>query len=71
MRRQAESSAEQHEKLAALIEFVAGGDDDLSVYGLLALEWGLRFSAMQHEWAEWAEGEIERVSGADAPPAAR
>ncbi|SNT04255.1 DNA-binding transcriptional regulator, PadR family [Streptosporangium subroseum] len=71
LRRQAEISAEEHEKWEALTEFVAEGEDDLSVFGLLSLEWGLRFSAMQREWAEWAEGEIERSSGTDAPPAAR
>jgi PadR family transcriptional regulator, regulatory protein AphA len=71
MRQQAETSREQHEKYEALTEFVAEGEDDLSVFGLLSLEWGLRFSAMQREWAEWAEGEIARSSGTDTPPATR
>jgi DNA-binding PadR family transcriptional regulator len=71
LRRQAEMSAEEHEKWEALAEVVAEGEDDLSVFGLLSLEWGMRFSAMQREWAEWAEGEIARNSGTDAPPAAR
>ncbi|GAA5057881.1 PadR family transcriptional regulator [Nocardia callitridis] len=29
-------------------------DDDLSTYGRIALEWGLRYNAMNQEWAEWA-----------------
>jgi PadR family transcriptional regulator, regulatory protein AphA len=53
---------------AAPTGFAAEGDDDLSVFGLLALKWGLRFSAMQHEWAE---GEIRRGSGTDTPLTAR
>ncbi|WP_214410083.1 PadR family transcriptional regulator [Sphaerisporangium fuscum] len=60
MRRRAEASGELHERLKSLQDIVARGDDDLSVYGRIAMEWGLRFSAMQREWAEWAENEIAR-----------
>ncbi|WP_405143388.1 PadR family transcriptional regulator [Sphaerisporangium sp. NBC_01403] len=63
LRRRAEFGAEQHERLAALKGVVSGGDDDLSVYGRLALEWGLRFSALQREWAEWAEGQLQQDQG--------
>ncbi|GAA3053764.1 hypothetical protein GCM10020000_39630 [Streptomyces olivoverticillatus] len=35
------------------------GDDPLSVNGRLALEYGLRFSAMYEEWARWAAEQIE------------
>jgi hypothetical protein len=35
------------------------GDDRLSVYGRLAVEWGLRFSTATREWAEWAEAELK------------
>ncbi|MEV5750362.1 PadR family transcriptional regulator [Actinoallomurus sp. NPDC052308] len=57
----AEVADQRHRALAELREFVAQGDDPLSVYGLLALEWGLRFTATQREWAEWAEQEIDRI----------
>lgn len=30
----------------------------LAVYGRVALDWGLRFAAMQREWAEWAVKEV-------------
>ncbi len=62
LRRQAELGAERAKRLAPLKEVVEEMDDDLSVYGRLALEWGLRFSAMQREWALWAEEEIAKVS---------
>ncbi|WP_433235187.1 PadR family transcriptional regulator [Streptosporangium sp. CA-135522] len=64
LRRQTESAARRSERLIALKEVVEREEDDLSVYGRLALEWGLRFSAMQREWAEWVEAEI----GGDADP---
>ncbi|WP_248962952.1 PadR family transcriptional regulator [Sphaerisporangium perillae] len=62
LRRRAESAAGTHERLSGLGEMVDQGQDDLSVYGRIALEWGLRYSAMQREWAEWAEGEVDRIS---------
>jgi DNA-binding PadR family transcriptional regulator len=34
-------------------------DSDLSRYGRMALEWGLRFSAMRRDWAEWAAGQLD------------
>lgn len=34
------------------------GDDDFSVYGRIALEWGLRFTAMHREWARWAATQV-------------
>ncbi|MFB9832922.1 PadR family transcriptional regulator [Actinoallomurus acaciae] len=33
-------------------------EGDLSVYGRIALEYGLRFNAMRREWAEWAAGQV-------------
>ncbi|MEV8633251.1 PadR family transcriptional regulator [Streptosporangium sp. NPDC051023] len=60
LRRQAELGEERIKKLAPLKEVVEKMDDDLSVYGRLALDWGLRFSAMQRDWALWAEKEIEK-----------
>lgn len=63
LRRESEAADEQHRRLTALSKQVAQGDDPLSVYGRLALEWGLRLSAAQREWAEWAASQIP-----DSPP---
>ncbi|MFC4591625.1 PadR family transcriptional regulator [Sphaerisporangium corydalis] len=60
LRRQAEFAAGRHESLAGLVDIVSEGEDDLSVYGRLALEWGLRFTNLHREWAEWATAEIEK-----------
>lgn len=64
LHRQAETAAEQHESLTNLVKVVGEGDDSLSLYGRLVLEWGLRFSALQREWARWAQAEIESWQGA-------
>ncbi|WP_406314480.1 PadR family transcriptional regulator [Streptosporangium sp. NBC_01639] len=64
LRQQAEAARSQQEELTALKGVVGQGEDDLSVYGRLALEWGLRFSRMQREWAEWAVDEIGGEAGA-------
>ncbi|MEW9531717.1 PadR family transcriptional regulator [Microbispora sp. NPDC049125] len=51
--------AEQtRDELLELRETVNQGDDALHVYGSMALEWGLRFTAMQREWAEWAADRV-------------
>ncbi|MEV8376936.1 PadR family transcriptional regulator [Kribbella sp. NPDC056861] len=47
-----------HAELAALHDAVDWDDDNLSVYGRIALEYGLRFTAMQQEWAEWARTQV-------------
>jgi DNA-binding PadR family transcriptional regulator len=54
----AELSATEQQGLRALDDSVDWGEDDLSVYGRIALEYGLRFHAMRRDWAEWA---IERL----------
>jgi DNA-binding PadR family transcriptional regulator len=56
------------------------GDDPLSVYGRLTLEWGKRFMAMQEEWSAWAADQLKEgsprpaadpaVSGGTPPPSA-
>ncbi|GAA3124792.1 PadR family transcriptional regulator [Streptosporangium carneum] len=56
--RLAEDAQRQNDGLNKLKEVVEHGDDALSVYGMIALEWGLRASAMYREWALWAEGQI-------------
>lgn len=53
-----EVAGERGEALRKLEEQINWGDDALSVYGRLALEWGLRFTAMHREWAEWALGQL-------------
>ncbi|WP_411143209.1 PadR family transcriptional regulator [Streptomyces sp. x-80] len=43
----------------ALIDKTTEWDDEMiSVYGRIALEYGLRMSAMEQEWARWAAEEI-------------
>lgn len=37
----------------------------LSANGRLALEYGLRFHAMQHEWARWAAGQVAAEPGSE------
>ncbi|MFF4777832.1 PadR family transcriptional regulator [Microtetraspora fusca] len=61
LRDQAAAAAKQHEGLTKIREIIADGQDALSVYGRIAVEWGLRFSAMQREWAEWAVEEIDQL----------
>ncbi|MEU8028730.1 PadR family transcriptional regulator [Streptomyces sp. NPDC049099] len=55
-----EMSREGHERLRQLVDSVDWDDDNLSVYGRIALEYGLRFNAMRREWAEWAAGQIRQ-----------
>ncbi|MER6074510.1 PadR family transcriptional regulator [Streptomyces sp. NPDC001817] len=54
-----EMSEQGYEQLRQLCESIDWGDDDLSVYGRIALEYGLRFNAMRLEWAEWAAQQIK------------
>lgn len=63
LRRQAERAAKQRESLVELSEVVGQGDDALSVHGRIALEWGLRFSTTQREWAEWAQEQLRPPQG--------
>ncbi|MFE2531437.1 PadR family transcriptional regulator [Streptomyces sp. NPDC059371] len=53
-----ELSDQGYQSLRRLEESVDWDDDSLSVYGRIALEYGLRFNAMRREWAEWAAGQI-------------
>ncbi|AQZ67949.1 PadR family transcriptional regulator [[Actinomadura] parvosata subsp. kistnae] len=54
----AEEAAKSLEHMESIRPFVESGADNLSVYGRLALEYGLRLAKSQKEWAEWAEGTI-------------
>lgn len=58
LREQAELAGKQLERMEGMREFVEAGQDNLSVYGRLALEYGLRLAKGQREWAEWAESQI-------------
>ena len=57
---EADRAGAEHAELERLEAAVEWGDDRISVYGRLALEYGLRLTAMQEEWAEWAR---EQVAG--------
>lgn len=65
-RRDAVSSRAQ--ELASVETGTEWGDDPLSVYGRLALEWGKRFFAMQAEWSAWAVAQLEAASADPATP---
>ncbi|MGW0879925.1 PadR family transcriptional regulator [Streptomyces sp. NPDC002671] len=54
-----EMSREGYEQLRQLADSIDWDDDNLSVYGRIALEYGLRFNAMRQEWAEWAAEQIK------------
>ncbi|MEV0999679.1 PadR family transcriptional regulator [Nonomuraea sp. NPDC050202] len=58
LRRQAGEAAKDLEHMEGIREFVESGADNLSVYGRLALDYGMRLAKAQKEWAEWAEGRI-------------
>lgn len=53
-----EMSEREHAELEELTRAIDWDDGDLSVYGRIALEYGLRFNAMRGEWARWAAGQI-------------
>jgi PadR family transcriptional regulator AphA len=55
---QAAHAAGLHAELKALDDAIDWDDEDLSVYGRIALEYGQRFAAMQQEWAEWARTQV-------------
>ena len=56
--------AEYHEELRQIWDRIAGQAGPLSEYGRLTLEWGLRYTTMQREWAEWAQAELAKKSPA-------
>lgn len=53
-----ELSDQGYQSLRRLEKSVDWDDDNLSVYGRIALEYGLRFNTMRREWAEWAASQI-------------
>ncbi|MBM9505909.1 PadR family transcriptional regulator [Actinacidiphila acididurans] len=62
---EAEYAAKSRTALERLEGTVDWGDDDMSVYGRLSLEYGLRLMTLHEEWAKWA---IDRIQA--APPRA-
>ena len=61
LRKRERDAAEYHASLRAMQEEIAPETADLAVYGRLALEWGLRLTEMQREWAVWAQEELAKV----------
>ncbi|WP_330260982.1 PadR family transcriptional regulator [Streptomyces sp. NBC_00539] len=57
-----EMSERGGEELRRLADSIEWGDDDLSLYGRIALEYGLRFNAMRRDWARWAADRIEATA---------
>ncbi|GAA4908771.1 PadR family transcriptional regulator [Streptomyces coeruleoprunus] len=53
-------------ELRALDDSVPWDQSDLTAYGRVTLEWGLRFMNMQREWATWA---AEQIAAAEAEEA--
>jgi hypothetical protein len=56
-------AAAHHGELVAIKEQIAGDAGPLTEYGRLTLEWGLRFTDMQREWADWAVSELSARFG--------
>ena len=60
LRRRAEQAAEYHDELSKIQQAIAGESGPLADYGRLTLEWGLRFTAMQRDWADWAQDQLAK-----------
>ncbi|WP_024935208.1 MULTISPECIES: PadR family transcriptional regulator [Actinomadura] len=65
LRRHKEGLGEYLDELKALEKDIDWGDDDLSVYGRLVIEYGKRFAAMRRDWFEWALQEITATKNRD------
>lgn len=63
---QQQHAQEQHETLLDLEKRIPWDDTPLSVYGRIAMMWGIRLSQTQAEWAEWAKEQLRAArSGSD------
>jgi DNA-binding PadR family transcriptional regulator len=60
LKRRSEQAAVYHQELLGIKEQIADESGPLTEYGRLTLEWGLRYTNMQREWAEWALGELDQ-----------
>ena len=63
VRQRLAAAADYHDELRQVQEAIPADADSLGGYGLIALEWGLRYTTMQREWAEWALKEIAGMRG--------
>lgn len=61
LRARVAAATEYHDELSRVREEIATESAALAVYGRLALEWGLRYTTMQREWAEWAIAKLATV----------
>nr|WP_254462165.1 hypothetical protein [Streptomyces lydicus] len=68
---QAERAARARAELEHLDETAEWDEEMISVYGRIALEYGLRISAMQEEWARWAADEVTSAKARKASELAR
>ncbi|MET9292186.1 PadR family transcriptional regulator [Streptomyces sp. NPDC003077] len=68
---QAESAARAHAAYRHIAENARWDDEMLSVYGRIALEFGLRQSASMEEWARWAADEVTSARAVQAGELAR
>ncbi|WP_189304245.1 PadR family transcriptional regulator [Streptomyces albospinus] len=68
---QAESAARAHSTYEQIDEVSEWDDEMISVYGRIALEYGLRMSATQEEWARWAAEEVTSAKARKASELAR
>lgn len=60
----------ERDRLRQLEAAVDWKDGALSIYGRLALEYGLHLSAVEEEWVRWARKHIDggpEAANADAP----
>jgi DNA-binding PadR family transcriptional regulator len=58
LRQRITASAEYHDELAKIADSIPETNAPMALYGRLAVTWGLRFTEMQREWAEWAVEEL-------------
>ncbi|MFF3542577.1 PadR family transcriptional regulator [Streptomyces platensis] len=68
---QAERAARTRATLEHLEETTEWDEEMISVYGRIALDYGLRISAMQEEWARWAADEVTSAKARKASELAR
>jgi PadR family transcriptional regulator, regulatory protein AphA len=60
---QAELAGKHLESLERIGKLLESGQDNLSVYGRITLEYGRRLAKAQQGWAEWAESEVDPDRG--------
>ncbi|SEL28361.1 PadR family transcriptional regulator [Streptacidiphilus jiangxiensis] len=65
----AAAAAEMHDRLRDVEGSLTDEQGPLAVHGRIALEWGLRYSTMQNEWARWAAQQLDAAESSDVPSA--